>query len=90
MYKKQGSGINGAMGVLNNNLKYNGARGASNTNNIPKGEGYKPGANYNQASKVPSYMNAKPKVKRETSNQGRRPTSKVNPRIAPNNGYNQI
>jgi hypothetical protein len=77
--KKQGSGINGAMGVLNNNLKYNGARTASN--NIPKGEGYEPGANYNQNGKVPSYMNAKPKVKRETSNQERRPVSKVNPRI---------
>ena len=77
--KKQGSGINGAMGVLNNNLKYNGARTARN--NIPKGEGYEPGANYNQNGKVPSYMNAKPKVKRETSNQERRPVSKVNPRI---------
>ena len=49
MYKKQGSGINGAMGVLNSNLKYNqaGSNGRTAANNIPKGEGYEPGANYN-------------------------------------------
>jgi len=46
MYKKQGSGINGAMGVLNNNMQYNQNK-AGRTNNIPKDGGYEPGANYN-------------------------------------------
>lgn len=58
MYKKQGSGINGAMGVLNSNIKYNqaGSNPRTASNNIPKGEGYEPGANYNKNGKVPSYM----------------------------------
>ena len=46
MYKKQGSsGINGAMGVLNNNIAYNNAK--NGRTNAPKEGGYEPGTNYN-------------------------------------------
>ena len=48
MYKnKQGSGINGTMGVLNNNIQYNNGMKNGTRNNIPKDGGYEPGTNYN-------------------------------------------
>jgi hypothetical protein len=49
------------MGVLNNNIAYNNAKNGRVTSNIPKADGYEPGANYNQNGKVPSYMQNKPK-----------------------------
>jgi hypothetical protein len=46
MYKKSTSGINGTMGVLNNNLNYKNATNNKLGTNLPKGKDYEPGTNY--------------------------------------------
>lgn len=54
MYSKSKTGINGTMGVINNNIA---RRNIGNLNGGQKGD-YEPGANYNKDRKISSY--AKP------------------------------